>query len=1073
MKQKISVFWNRGVAFLLAFLIFSFCFPVYGAEEQREVIRVGFFAFDGYHMMDENGERSGYGYDFLRLTARYLDVEYEYIGYDKSWEEMVDMLETGEIDLLTSAQITPEREEKFAFSKPIGTSSAILTVKNGNTDITAYDYDSYNGMRVAMLKGNSRNAEFAAYAKEHHFTYKPVYFDYSEDLGKALQEGKVDATLTNSLRRTNNEWILDSFATQNFYVMVRKDDTALLEKINYAIEQISAAEGDWVSTLDNRYYSHDDEKYLAFTDAEQNILRQYSNGEKTLTVTANIDKSPYSYEENGELKGIIIDYFDKLAAYLGISYEVIVPKDREEYLKWYNDGTADLFLDVWISSEKEIEEKGYSVTAPYTTMRLARVVRRNFDGRIDRIAITEAQTQTGVQKTAHEEAARIKVKTREDALRAVRNGDADAAFVYLYTAQEFINKDSSGMLTYTLLQEPTYAYSMVFSDKVTHELAGILTKAIYAMPTELFEDIATQYTSYKVEHMNLATWIKIYPLTTVVFCGIFFFCSGIIILFIHRNKTARLERERIAELQEMALRAESASRAKTDFLANMSHDIRTPMNAIVGITDLMQYEPDVSDKMHDYIQKIQISSRHLLGLLNDVLDMSKIESTEVSLNEQPINLPDQIGQVDNIIRAQALPHGQTVLTRFHRVSHNYLLGDGVRLRQVLLNLLSNSVKYTKDGGCIHLDIAEYPCDREGFARFRFIVADNGSGMSAEVQEHIFEPFSRGEDSVTNKIQGTGLGMAITKTIIDLMHGEIEIHSTLGTGTTISVTLEMKIDQKADYRLDAKSLLLISEEETLRFNMARFFQKAEASFASVANEKEAAELLRQEEYEVILLAGYLYDPALSERISRLRENIPHGTYIFCLDYIRRAQDELLAEQADGFLSRPFYLSNLNLLLLRAKANAAESETAVSILQGMHFLCAEDNLLNAEILEAMLNMCGASCDIYPDGAALVKAFEAVEEGQYAAVLMDIQMPNMNGLEAATAIRNGKNPIGRTIPIIAMTANAFTEDIQECMAAGMDAHIAKPLDIAVLEKTMIEFVTPPRLRRGRTSVCRKKTK
>lgn len=512
--------------------------------------------------------------------------------------------------------------------------------------------------------------------------------------------------------------------------------------------------------------------------------------------------------------------------------------------------------------------------------------------------------------------------------------------------------------------------------------------------------------------------------------------------------------KRREELEKALSMAQSANKAKSDFLSNVSHDIRTPMNAIVGITNLMCNEEGLSEKLKGYIQKIQLSSQHLLGLINDVLDMSKIEANEVSLNMDSIDLPYQIGQVDSIIRARAMERGQIFRTRFHKIWHNHLLGDDLRLRQVLINLLSNAVKYTQRGGHIEFDIEELPCKIEDHARFRFIVTDNGCGMASEFLERIFDPFVRSEASVTNKIQGTGLGMAITKNIVELMDGEIHIDSTLGKGTHIEVELELKIDCDSVDQTDVQSLLLITEDEILKFNMENYFRPLETFFCTAVTKEEILQQLDAHHFDVVIFAGFLYDKNLSNKIFWLREHLPEDTLIFCLDYVRQTKDTTLASDADGFLMRPFFLESFHASVLQVRNQKGSYKAKRSGLEGMCFLCAEDNVLNAEILEALLKMRGASCKIYPDGAELVKAFQYVKSGEYDAILMDIQMPNMNGLEAAKAIRRGENPLGKTLPIIAMTANAFIEDIQQSMAAGMNAHISKPIDIVLLEKTIRSF-------------------
>ena len=504
-----------------------------------------------------------------------------------------------------------------------------------------------------------------------------------------------------------------------------------------------------------------------------------------------------------------------------------------------------------------------------------------------------------------------------------------------------------------------------------------------------------------------------------------------------RNNNEKLEKVN-AELAEAVEVAEKATKAKSEFLSNMSHDIRTPMNAIIGITDLMAHDADISDKQHAYIEKVRMSSRHLLSLINDVLDMSKIESSEVVLNQDAVSLAEQVGQVDSIIRSQANERGQHFHIRVHTIAHEYLIGDNVRLRQVFLNLLSNAVKYTQNGGTINFDLAELPCEKNGYATFRITVEDNGCGMEPEFVTHIFEPFTRAESSMTNKVQGTGLGMPITKNIVDLMGGTITVQSELNKGSRFDVTLTLPVDHRVEAKLNAERVLLLSDDTVLSSNIHASLQEAQIPLITAVTVADAEKELHEKSVDMILVNGYLNDPDLTGIIRRLRESAQHAVWLFCCDYAQSDQihDMLVKCGADDLIARPFFFSNLIRAVNRVQGNDSENEENASVLKGRRFLCAEDNELNAEILEAILDVHEASCVIYSNGAELVNAFAAVKPGDFDAILMDIQMPVMNGLDAARAIRNSKNPLGKTIPIVAMTANAFTEDIQQCLDAGMDA-------------------------------------
>lgn len=508
------------------------------------------------------------------------------------------------------------------------------------------------------------------------------------------------------------------------------------------------------------------------------------------------------------------------------------------------------------------------------------------------------------------------------------------------------------------------------------------------------------------------------------------------------------------ELKTAVKDAESANKAKSEFLANMSHDIRTPMNAIVGITSLMKDEPDLSDKMHTYIQKVQLSSNHLLGLINDILDMSKIESSKVVITSEPVDISEQIEQVESIIRPQANERGQQFTIETRDIAHEYIISDSVRLRQIFLNLLSNAVKYTPNGGSINFLIEEVPCELSGNARFIISVTDTGCGMTQEFIKHIFEPFTRAENSVTNKVQGTGLGMAITGNVVELMGGSIRIESEVGKGSCFEVTLTMKINPNAELNADFRSVLLISDDDTLTRNAAAAFSETDITFQTEKDVSSAADALSESSTDVIIISGI---PA-AEDVRKLRSAQEKPPMIFLTAYTQEEQQaDIISESgADGFIPRPFFTSRLiscvNAVKSREKGNAARRE---SVLKGLNFICAEDTDLNAEILKGILKIRGASCTVYPNGDEIVKAFEQSAPDEYDAVLMDIQMPGMNGLDAARAIRKGKNPCGRTIPIIAMTANAFSEDIRDSIDAGMDAHISKPINIKLLERELDRLI------------------
>ena len=593
-----------------------------------------------------------------------------------------------------------------------------------------------------------------------------------------------------------------------------------------------------------------------------------------------------------------------------------------------------------------------------------------------------------------------------------------------------------------------------------------------AYSNALFDDTEVYYALYRMDN---AVWTLVFlvpsryvamntvNLVNTTMAIVVAFAVGLVIVAVlaifwllrtQQRIALEAERRNSEKLGRLNIELAQASRAKSSFLANMSHDIRTPMNAIVGITSLMEHEKDDPEKLEVYIHKVQSSSRHLLSLINDVLDMSKIESAEVSLNREPISLADQVGQVESIIRPQAEERGQRFTVRVHEISHEYLLGDEVRLRQVFINLLSNAIKYTPNGGTIDLDLTELQSDEEGCARIGITVTDNGCGMKPEFIAHIFDPFTRAESSVTNKEQGTGLGMAITKSIVELSGGTIDVESEYGRGSSFKVVIPFGIDVNAKPQMNAEAVLLISHEETLVKNAEAAFSGSDVKFLVARSKAEADAILATAPVDTILLAGHVHDPELTDIVRMLRSEAENAVLLFCVDYEQQEHVLGIIEKVgvDGLISRPFFMSNLANAVNQLRSPSDEGEgQAGSVLSGMRFLCAEDNALNAEILTAILEMNGASCEICSNGRELVERFASIIPGEFDAILMDVQMPVMNGLQATRAVRGSGNPLGADIPIIAMTANAFDSDVRDCLKAGMDAHVSKPLDIAILERTL----------------------
>ncbi len=508
------------------------------------------------------------------------------------------------------------------------------------------------------------------------------------------------------------------------------------------------------------------------------------------------------------------------------------------------------------------------------------------------------------------------------------------------------------------------------------------------------------------------------------------------------------------QLSEALRAAQIASESKTTFLSNMSHDIRTPMNAVLGFTTLLSRDADNPAKVREYTKKITSSGQHLLSLINDILDVSKIESGKVVLNLEKFSLNDVVASVDAIIQPMAKAKRQSFHLEVNGVRHEYLLGDETRINQILINLLSNAVKYTPEEGHIWFRIIGLKQRSSQYERIRIEVEDDGYGMTPEYLETIFDAFTRAENSTTNKVQGTGLGMAITKSIVELMGGTIEVRSEVNRGSLFLVELELRIlEEHADRKFwenrGIRRVLAIIGDRECRENVRALVTGGGLEADMAASLEEALDLLAgSRDFQLVLLDWEAFSGV--QAASAIRAATP-APILLLAEYDAEGTEAVLETGRTGVLAKPFFLSAFRQKVEELWSGGEPEPLQDTSLEGLRFLAAEDNDINAEILAELLSMEGADCEIVENGRLAVERFQQSAEGEFDAILMDVQMPVMNGHDAARAIRALPRDDAGSIPIIAMTANAFTEDEKASLDAGMSAHVAKPLDLGLLKKVI----------------------
>ena len=554
-------------------------------------------------------------------------------------------------------------------------------------------------------------------------------------------------------------------------------------------------------------------------------------------------------------------------------------------------------------------------------------------------------------------------------------------------------------------------------------------------------------------HVDNENWLLI----GVVSAGllILFLCD--LFFMIHINK----------KLKVTAREAEHANKAKTDFLSTMSHDIRTPMNAIIGLTTLAEKDLGDVESTRESLRKISLASNHLLTLINDILDISKVESGKLKLSPQSFSIAETVENLVNI--SQPMIKEKKIIFSFHidKMEKEYLYTDQLRLNQIYINILSNAIKYTEPGGRVSVDMSEEESSIPGCVRLTYVVADSGIGMSPDFMQTMYQPFSRQTDSRVNSIEGTGLGLAITKQMVDLMGGRIDCQSEQGKGTTFTVTLDVPQADKQldDIQLDQVYALIVDDDEIVLQTMVSEFQSLGAAAEIAHSGKEALEMLTRKhesgkDYTLVILDWKMPDMDGIETIRRIRTEISGDIPILLTSAYDWSDIEDLAKQAgaDGFISKPVFRSALYKkinALLGTESVSVEPEDDYSDLKGLNILVAEDIEINWMIISGMLSMIGITSEQAENGRVCVEKMRTAADGTYDLIFMDVQMPEMNGLDAARAIRQLENPRAASIPIVAMTAEAFSENVTECLDAGMNGHIAKPIDIKLVIKEIRRII------------------
>lgn len=1036
--------------------------------EEGETLRVGYMDYSGFIEPEGEGTYTGYGAEYLSEIAQYTGFQYEYVFGE--WSDLLEMLADKKIDLICTAQRTEQRAETYDFSAyPIGYTQGLLYTSANNTTLNYEDFESFDGITVGALKGSAMTDIFLRYAAQNDFGCQLREYGTEAELLAALNAGELDAMCSEHLANHSGLSLLASFGVDAYYI-ISYQGSPWLEKINFAPQEIKT-DVDFEARLYHKYYdSSTAASTVPFTLAES----RYIASAGTITVGLMGNRSPLSaVGKDGEPVGMLHELMEIIAEKSGLRFEYKFLELGQTGYDFLTSGGGDVVAGVAASAFSS-PNPALLQSDPLQSSSVVFVGRDGARFGVDEemtVALPAAFINGADVVSAQYPNFRFYYgTTNEDCLKAIRDGRADVMLQNLYIIRE-------------CLQSPLYdgldmfpAFSFPEDEKIVAlpenaVLMSIINKSIASITDEQQNDIIINNTIAKGYQANTGEILYKYRKPLTIVAVLLAAVIGMLIAFSvvrQRNLLAmetvnRKLEETNVRLEEAVVQAERANTAKSQFLSRMSHEIRTPMNAIVGLTEIAKQHENEPLKIDDYLAKIGVSSKVLLNIINDVLDMSAIESNKLKIASDAFDMK----QVLSGISAIYYPQCQSKGVRFEMATdleNEYLRGDSLRVSQILLNLVSNAYKFTPKDGMIKVFVRE-TAKREGKAFLRFTVSDTGCGMTEDMKARLFQPFEQETAGTAKKHGGSGLGLSIAKNLIDMMHGAVTVESVQGKGTTFTVDLPFDIvnDAGASGGETLKSLrvLAVDDDAVAREYTATVLRRIGAPFDIASSGEQALDMIQSAAqdgapYDVCLIDWKMPDMDGVEVTRRIRANEKHRTLIIIVSAfdLNEVQDEAKAAGADHFVTKPLFQSTVFNVLMQLTNGAISmpSENPKDYdFTGSKVLLAEDQDLNAEIALELLGLVHMAADRAADGRAAVELFRASKPGAYAAILMDVQMPEMDGYEAAAAIRALERPDAKTIPIYAMTANAFTEDVSAALSAGMNGHIAKPIDTQLLYRVL----------------------
>ena len=1068
MSETMQTLTRKSACVMLSLLLLlSAVLPVKAAAEtaSAKVVRVGSFE-DTFNYVNEKGIRKGYGYELLQTLSGYTGWQFEYVSCD--WSDCFEKLKNGEIDIMGDISYTPDRAEEMLFSdEPMGEEKYYLYADLSREDITASDFKTLNGKTIGVLMGTEPEVMLTEWEEKYDLKTQHVNISNNEDVKQKLANHEIDCfvSLEESFWAERGISTITRVGESGIYYAINKNRPDIKEELDDAMRALDEAVPFYTADLYKRYFSMDYTPIL--TGEEKAWLRKH--GAIRMGFLAS-DSGVSTFDPaTGEFTGVITDYIQFAADCLGnqeLEFQLVGYDSKEAELDALKSGEIDMIFHC-DQNPNLAEEYHFACTNTTWTSNLMAVTNKQHfnENNVNRIAVP--QNKLSLKKYLafyYPQWEIVDCDTQEDAARLVKDGQADCFVTGISSENKYSKKYSFYSVP---LVNPVRSCFAVNSGN--RSLLSILNKTIKAMPVNMLAGALAMYKS-SARKVTLSDFIKdnFFKVMLISSIAVAVVLLTILMLLQKARKAEAAARKAASDTQELNAKlqvavekAETANRAKSTFLSNMSHDIRTPMNAIIGFTTLALSNIDDTDRVKDYLGKTLASSNHLLSLINDVLDMSRIESGKIHLEEVEVNLSDVLHDLKTIVSGQIYAKQLELYMDVMDVTDEDVYCDKTRLNQILLNLLSNAIKFTPAGGTVSVRVRQLAGKVHGCGQYEFRIKDNGIGMSQEFAQKIFEPFERERTSTVSRIQGTGLGMAITKNIVDMMGGTIEVQTAQGKGTefTVCVPMRAQTEQRPVEKiteLEGLKALVVDDDFNTCDSVTKMLVKVGMRAEWTLSGKEAVLRARQALEMSDVYHAYIIDWRLPDmngiEVTRQIRSLHDDTPIIILTAYDWSDIEVEAKAAGvtAFCAKPMFMSDLRETLMSALGQ--KPADAVQRLlpeknadfKGKHILLVEDNELNREIAQEILREYGFLVDSAENGAVAVEKVSTAASGSYDLVLMDVQMPIMDGYTATRKIRALDDPARAKLPILAMTANAFDEDRRNALESGMNGFLSKPIVI-----------------------------